>query len=1717
MLSLISRFSEKIYEGCPRPVICQFFRSLSQPMQKQINRTTTQRIARVTIKVILFLFMFLILVFLFLFTPPGQHFAKTRIESYLRNKLHTRVEIGSMSIGLPNKVILHNVYLEDQVKDTLLSGGTIKTDLDLFKLFSNEVNIHNMELDDVTAKVKRILPDTVFNFQFIVDAFLTDKTKKPDTATTAVMKLDIRNLLLNNFNVVYNDVITGNDMHAHVNYLKANIDTLDPYKSHYAVPSVSVNGMKMRFYQHTPLVKPQTYAEDMARVGKPVPMDVQFGSFNLKNVDIDYGNDVSAFYTKLLLGDVLVENKDLDLTNRNIHLANLQMKNTNSAIRLGRQPGARVLASEVKKEVKVQQQNGWTFSIDKTVLANNTISYDNDNTPKQPHGIDYAHFSGTNINLDADRFIMKGDSVSTLVNKASFREKSGFQLDDLHADILYASNLTAIRNLYLKTPGTELKRNFIMEYASPDALSKQFDQTVFDVELVNSHVQVKDILAFAPQLRNNPAFRNVNDIWSVNIVGNGTPNRLNFETLQFNGLKNTSIDAHGTLAGLMRPTSASGTFTINKLYTSQTDIALFTGSRLSTRDINLPENFNISGTVSGNMNQLNTNLNIATAFGNAGINGSLSNLTDPAKFRYNANVSTRSLRLDLIMRNKVPIGALSANMRFNGSGLTPASINTKFNGKVYSVVYNRYNYRNLTLNGSLHGSLFNVNADIRDPNIDLTAKARGKFAANTSFKIVASVDSIKTMPLHFTTEPLIFHGNVDADVASLNADYLDANVLVTDGLFVSGIQRLPVDTMQFVSGHNGSNQFMRLTSNVINADIEGQYRLSDLGYIIQNNIQPYFTVSKSSKVYNVKPYDFTFRADIANSPFLSAFVPGLNILEPVHAEGSLATGRGLNANLSAASLVYQQNTVQNLNLKINTTAQGLVFTGTAGHLINGNTFNVYNTTLRATALNNVIDFNLAIADKNAKGKYTLNGTVNQPSTGTYVLHLRPDSLLLNYDHWTVSADNELIYSPGNIGARNFTLAKGNQEIRLQSVSGTSGPLETTFTNFRIATITGFMRTDSILADGVMNGTVTFRNLLQQPLFTSNLAINDLSFRGDTVGNVNLQVSSNAANRYTITSATVTGRGNDIILSGSLAPSGEKDIALDIDMNIRKMELHTFEGALKSAITKADGSIDGNVKITGTTASPDVKGQIHFNDTRFTTVLLGGEFTVRDETLAIGNDGLRFNNFSIRDSAGSPLTLDGNIQTSNFINYFFNLDVTANNFRILSTTKKQHKIYWGNLYVSTNMHLAGTEQKPIIDGSVVVEDKTNLTVVIPQKEPGVEEREGVIQFVDMNARASDSLFLASYDSLNVSTLVGYDISANIEIKKEAVLSMVIDEANGDLLNLQGEALLTGGIDPSGKVTLTGSYVLDKGAYELSFNFLHRRFEIEKGSTLVWLGEPTRATLDVTGVYIANAAPIDLVQSQLEASTGALRNTYFLQKLPFEVYLKVTGEMMKPVVSFDIVLPPEKSYTVSKEVIQLVDARLSQLREEPSEVNKQVFSLLLLNRFVGENPFQSSASGFTVGSFARQSVSELLTDQLNNLAGGLIQGVDVNFGVVSSDDYTTGALQHRTDLNVGLSKRLLNDRLAVSIGSNFELSGPQNSSNQRASNFAGDVAVNYKLSKDGRYMLRFYRRNEYQGVVEGYIIETGLGFSINVDYDHFREVIRGKKTKLEGVDDKQKPID
>ncbi|MGE5518828.1 MAG: translocation/assembly module TamB domain-containing protein [Candidatus Dadabacteria bacterium] len=1677
-----------------------------QTEKPQVNRL--RKAARITLRVILYVFLFIVLIFLLILTPPVQRFLTGRVQVYLEKKLQTKVRIDRIGFDLAGNINLHDIYIEDKTKDTLVAGGNIKAHLNIFKFFNNEVEVKELEFQNVTAKVKRILPDTVFNYQFVVDAFATEKAKSPDTAKSKPLKLDVSDVTLDNVNLTFTDVITGSDMFAHIGYLTSTIDTLDPYGQRYSFPTLIARNTQARIKQMKPLIEPKPMAEHVAEAATPGKGSLNFGTVDLSKVSVKYDNDVSALYSSFNFGTVKLDGKMLDIQHNRLYLDELDLGNSTVNIHFGKKQLAEVTKQEVKEVVKAEVQAGWDLRSDRVRLTNNTIIYNDDNQPKLTYGLDYSHIDARAVNLNVDRMVLATDSVTGLVKSASFREKSGLILNNLQTDFLYATKQMYFKNLYIKTPGTEIRKSIAFEYPSIEAFQKDIKSVIFDFNILNSRVQVKDILAFAPQLRSRPAFSNPSDIWTINLVGNGTVNKLNLKSLQFDGFRDTHINASGTLSGLMDPNTAGGRMTIYNLHTSQSDIASLTGQRLSNKQVNLPETFDVVGTIAGNAGRFNTNLNINSSSGFIAVDGSFANIMSPTGASYNASVRTRGLQLGRILRQQGQIGTFTANMSFNGRGFTPNSINTRFAGTISSGGFNNYQYHDVRLSGTLKGTAFNVKTNINDPNIDVNLVASGNYGDHPHFKVNGMVDSIKLKALHFTTEPLFFRGKVDATVANINPNYLDANILVTRALFISRGNRLPLDSLELLADHSDTGQYIRLRSDIANALITGQYRITDLGNIIQDNIRPYFSVADIKPSASVKPYNIHFTADVVYTPVLSSFIPDLKKADNIHAQGSLASGQGLSALITAPYLLYQDNELKNTTINVNTDAAGMHAAATVGHLKSGNSFDVNNVRLYATALHNNIDFKAGIDDKNAKNKYVVAGNLTQPASGTYVIHLSPDSLLLNYEKWSVSPDNSITISPNSIVANHFTLIKGNQQVTLQSL-GTSGipPLQVTFSNFRISTVTGFIKSDSLLVDGVTNGTVTFKDLKKQPLFTSNLTITDLTFRQDTVGNVNL-IASTVGNGYQV-NATITGKGNDVQLIGTLAPEGTSDIAMNLDVNIRQLQLKSIEGALKDFVTSADGRITGNIKLSGSTSNPNFSGKINFDKASISTVALGGPLMIDGESLSVTRDGLKFNEFTIRDSSNHALVLNGEVLTSNLINYEFDLDVDATNFRVINTTKRQNSLYYGQMYITTSMRISGTEQAPVIDGSVTIVDGTDFTWVVPQQNPGIVSRKGIVEFVNLKEPENDSVYLAPYDSLNVSSLVGYDVAANIEIQKQAKFSIVIDEANGDFVNLQGSALFSAGIDPSGKTTLTGTYEIEQGAYQINYNFIQRRFEIQKGSKITWLGEPTAAQLNVTAIYVANTSPLDLVANYISAPTQAIRNTY-LQKLPFQVILKLGGELMKPDVAFDIVLPTDKNYNVSPDIITNVDTRLTQLRQEPSELNKQVFSLLLLNRFVGENPLQSSAGGFNAASFARQSVSKLLTEQLNKLAEGLIDGVDLTFDVASTDDYTTGQLRNRTDLNVGLSKRLLNDRLTITVGSNFELEGPQQT-NQQSNNIAGNIAINYQLSRDGKYLLRLYRKNDYYAVVDGYIIETGLNFIITLDYDKFAEILHRNKKVVNGTRD------
>jgi hypothetical protein len=161
------------------------------------------------------------------------------------------------------------------------------------------------------------------------------------------------------------------------------------------------------------------------------------------------------------------------------------------------------------------------------------------------------------------------------------------------------------------------------------------------------------------------------------------------------------------------------------------------------------------------------------------------------------------------------------------------------------------------------------------------------------------------------------------------------------------------------------------------------------------------------------------------------------------------------------------------------------------------------------------------------------------------------------------------------------------------------------------------------------------------------------------------------------------------------------------------------------------------------------------------------------------------------------------------------------------------------------------------------------------------------------------------------------------------------------------------------------------------------------------------------------------------------------------------------------------------------------------------MLLLGRFVQENPLQSESAG--TSALLRSTVSSFLTEQLNRFSSGFVPGVELNFDIQSYEDYQSGNAEGRTQVEVGLKKELFDNRLTVEIGGSVDVEGEKAKQNS-AGNIAGDVTVEYKLTEDGRYRLKGFRNNQYEGVIEGQLVETGVGVVYVRDFNWWRELFR-----------------
>ena len=262
------------------------------------------------------------------------------------------------------------------------------------------------------------------------------------------------------------------------------------------------------------------------------------------------------------------------------------------------------------------------------------------------------------------------------------------------------------------------------------------------------------------------------------------------------------------------------------------------------------------------------------------------------------------------------------------------------------------------------------------------------------------------------------------------------------------------------------------------------------------------------------------------------------------------------------------------------------------------------------------------------------------------------------------------------------------------------------------------------------------------------------------------------------------------------------------------------------------------------------------------------------------------------------------------------------------------------------------------------------------------------------------------------------------------------------------------------------------------YIQKKIGIVPGGFIVWEGNPERGRIDLTAKYETEANPSVL-----------LDNPSVNRKIPVDVLVDLSGELIQPEIDFRIEFPRTSS---------IVRSELEYKLQNREQREQQALFLVASDAFVDDNFGGAGAFAGTLVDRVSGLVNELFSDKDSKFKVGL----DWSQGVNGPNQET--ASQIGLNFTADITERILvNGKVGVPVGGANE------------STVAGDIQVQWLVNEDGSLRINFFNRQaNIQFIGEEQIFEQGAGITYSVDFDTFSELMRklfNKKVTLAPEDE------
>ncbi|HET8884895.1 MAG TPA: translocation/assembly module TamB domain-containing protein [Salinimicrobium sp.] len=1628
---------------------------------------------KVFAKILFGIIIFLLLVILFVRSPWGQNIIKDKFIASITNETGTVIEVDRIFLTFSGNLFVDGLYIEDEKGDTLIYSQELEADIPLLPLIKGHgLSVNSVDWNGVRANIIR--KDTIegFNFQFLIDAMMpADTTNVVQKDTIQSQQFRLGEISLSDFDVVYNDAVLGIESSYDVSQLDLEMREMDLDSMKFSAFEGKVSNSVVNFKQ-VPFV-PDPNAEEV-----PLPtFSVEF--LELENVAVNFESVPAGMIAEMDFEDLKIELPKADFQHNVFDVNSLVLNNSEVLIKTKTLNDAEVSS----KEKLVENQSFWPdlwLELDEIELHQNKFVFINNGTEINRNVFDPNAIEIEEIELIAENVFFKDEKLGANVHEFTFVETGGIYLNELHFKTNVNDQNLKLEDLVLHLNANYIEGNLAASYSSIQNFIENPENARIDANLDFFDVSLEDLFVFQPHLRNNDILRTLS---RRNITGRlnaeGSIAALQIPVANANWGR-TSIVASGMLRNPMDIDRLTFNFPNLKIATNRNDINLFVPT--DSLGINFPERLVLNASVKGNLKNITADADLKTSEGQILIDG---NFQNENMLAFNANLQTIDLELGNILQNQ-KLGKLNVTVSASGEGENVNHLDATLDANINSLQLNQYEIKDWHIDGEIENGSGFVNSDYKDDNINVEMESY-VVLDSVAPKINMDLDMIgvNLQRLGFTNRDIRAAFDFDASFKG-NLNSFDMNAEIIDGVAVYAQETYLLGDFGLSTRVRPDSTAMDIRNQVIDLHLRSNTDPASFANALQEHYKNLLEENVSTDTI-LNPINLQLRAEIRQQPILDeVFMTGLNNMDTLKIAVDFdQKKRELLADIKLPLIDYRGIVLDSLSLDLKSQRDNF------NMVFDFQEINYGALAIKQTALNGSIEngaLNLDLISVHQDSTLLRIQSEIRKNNGDLFFHINPSEVIFRNEKWQIPESNQIVFTGEAANFTDFRLSNQNEFLEIvNNDSGGKDQISINFGNFNLANILNYLNPDKSIGSGNLKGQLNIVDPYGSTGFIANVDINNLELMQVPIGNLMLDTDYLGGQNYDFDLAIKEGNV-DLDLNGRFYATEEGPM-WDTELQLNKVEMIVVEGFSLGALSETSGSFSGDFTLAGTFTEPVYQGNLHFNNAAFTVNMLNAPFVLPDENLKFDTEKIYFEDFDLQDENNSSLTINGEVTTQDYLNPGFDLTFDTTNFTLLHSTEEDNELYYGTAIVDANGSLTGDLNLPKINMDLNIDSESKFTYVIPPAEIAVESREGVIIFV--NKENPDNILTQTTEESYI--MRGFGLNADISAEEGSTINIIINEETGDNLQIIGEGDLVFDIYPNGRTTLSGRYVMSGGHYEINlYSLVNRRFEIVEGSSINWSGDPYDAQLDVQATYEVETSASSLMASRISGADPSIQDS-FRQEMEFLVFLNVDGTLTSPVLSFGLGMDENERGSLGGQVY----GRIQQLNEQEQEMNKQVFSLLVLNRFYPAAGTDGSGGG-TV-AVARDNLNDALSDQLNLLSNDLLNnsGFTVDFGIDSFTDYQGSTPQERTQLDIAAQKTFMDERLVVRVGSEVDIQGRDVVQDENTP-IIGNVSIAYLITEDGRFRIRGFRKNTFENVIDGQIIINGIALLFTKEFNKFREL-------------------